>query len=249
MPVIVPTSPQNASQQNTPPGPNVESAPGNPVLPPAQKPGIGGLLAGVFGNSADPMAVPAKLIEIGRIIRQSGTGIQELNKSVSDLEHAAPGFSNLVKELGSTFDAALKAFPGTNIPESLKPVHRDFAAAVGNFKEFSAAYDGYVASTKLPATDLSSITTKATAALKVKQEWDEFQVSWEKLKTHAPAGAILPGIRRALSENAPQGSTPRLGLFAPPQPNSEPNQNGDTPPPPQEPPRRQFLRRFLAPRE
>jgi len=203
------------------------------------------MFAGVFGGG-DPMAVGTKLIEIGRIVRQSGTSLQELNRSVTDLEHAAPGFSNLVKELGRTFDTALRAFPATNLPEPLKPVHRDFAGAVGSFKEFSAAYDEYVASTKLPVTDLTSLSTKANAALKVKKEWDEFQVSWEKLKSHAPAAAVLPGANGTLLEGLRARS--RTGPFAPPPPNTDqPSDHPSTPPAQDERPR--LFRRVFRPRE
>jgi hypothetical protein len=145
-----------------------------------------------LGGVKNPGKAVATAVEVGELVLKGGASVSQLDKAVTNLEKEAPGTLKTITELSKTLQVASDMIDPKNVPNALKPLHRDLKDANAKFSAFTEAYDKYQDTKDLSMLNPLNWGKQGAAAIETKQKWDSFKDSWDKLETTAlkSTGAI-----------------------------------------------------------
>ena len=143
--------------------------------------------------------------KLARSLLDTKQNISKIDKQVSDLEKSAPGTTKAIKEVSATMKEIADFVPLSNVPNGLRPMAKDVAAATKSFDNFAVAYDKYQ---KAPASSLFSPSTwgvKTKAGVAAVGAWKQFKADYDKLQQHVPAPLKDPKLQKGVQDAAKAG--------------------------------------------
>ncbi len=148
---------------------------------------------------AKPLKTARAMSQVARALVKTNQNILSIDKAMTDLESAAPGTMQSIKEVSATLKQVSDIVPVRNVPNGLKPVAKDAQQAVKSFDSFVKDYDSYQ---KTPATSWRPSTwgAKSAAGVKAVQSWNQAKRDIGKLQDHAPAPLKDPAVQRGVGD-------------------------------------------------